>query len=66
MFYVKQPDGEEITEWVLACQANERKQEIGIINDEGLRVEPVPEVKVKTFKFEPSGLINPNEWRNKR
>ena len=65
MFYVKQSDAKRIVEWVLACQANERKVEVGIINDEGLRVEPVPEVYVKKIKWEPSGLYNPNEWRNK-
>lgn len=65
MFYVKESDAETIVEWVLACQAHERKVEIGIINDEGLRVEPVPEVKIKKIKWEPSGLKNPNEWRLK-
>ena len=66
MFYVKQTEPKELVRHVLACQANERKQEVGIINDEGLRVEPVPEVRLKVIHWEPSGLINPNEWRNKR
>ena len=65
MFYVKQSDAKEIVEWVLNCQANERKEEVGIINDEGLRVEVVPDAKVKKIKWEPSGLYNPNAWRNK-
>ena len=66
MFYVKQTDIKELVRRVLACQEHERKEEVGIINDEGLRVEPVPDAKVKKIRWTPSGLYNPNAWRNKK
>ena len=64
MFYVKQTDAKELVKRVLACQQNEKKRE-ELITAEGLRVEPVPSVDAHKIRWTPSGLINPNAWRDK-
>lgn len=64
MFKVKKASPEELLKWILACQQNEPNEE-GIINDKGLRVDPVPEVEDVELDWEPSGLYEPNKWRKK-
>ena len=65
LFDVKKSSPEEILSWMIACQQNDSYDEDGIISDKGLRLAEVPEVKEYKLKWEPSGLYNPNKWRNK-
>ncbi len=61
MFNVKQPDAKELLRWVIACQQIDCYGD-GIINTDGLRVAPVPKVKLYKPDWE---SINPNSWRDK-
>ena len=63
MFKVKQSDAKTLLSWILACQQNDKKEEV-LIEARGLRVEPVPEVEEHKLDWSPSGLNNPNSWRN--
>ena len=62
MFKVKPSDPKELLKAILACQQNEKKEEV-LIEARGLRVDPVPQVEDHELKWEPSGLHNPNSWR---
>ena len=63
MFKSKKTDTQTLLNWILACQQNEKEYE-ELITAEGLMVDPVASVKDIKLDWVPSGLANPNSYRN--
>ncbi len=61
----KKTSGKDLFRAVIRCQANDDK-EIVLIDTKGLRVDPVPEVEEHELDWSPSGLSDPNSWRDRR
>ena len=65
---ISETDSRERLGWVLSCQQGEKTMG-GLITDEGLRLESLPERtgrrREKTKQWNSSGRIAPNRWRHK-